>query len=227
MKILITSGATREPIDKVRFITNMSTGRTGAALAEVLSSLGNDVTYLHGEGAAVPKAKVCIENFKDFRDLDEKLKRNLSGQKIDVVIHAAAVSDYSVENVTHAGETLSTDKKLASRGSLVIKLSSNFKILNRIKNYSRDTNPKVVGFKLTYSDDVNVQIESIKKLFHEGNVDLVVHNDLMEMEKTKLHRFYIHNNAEKLWMCSGPQELAQLLHEWARSHREVQNDSHA
>jgi phosphopantothenoylcysteine synthetase/decarboxylase len=213
VNVLITSGATREPIDKVRFITNMSTGRTGAALADALSSLGHKVTYLHGEGAALPKNKTSAVAFKSFSDLDGKVKNLVEKSEFDVVIHAAAVSDYSIENVTQFGEFVSTDKKLDSKGSLELKLTPNYKILNRIKTYSSGREPMVIGFKLTYTDDPNVQEEAVEKLFNEGSVDLVVHNDLREMEEKKEHRFHIHNIFEKVETVSGPDALAKKLNE--------------
>ena len=63
MKILITSGATREPIDQVRFITNMSTGKTGASLAESFAKKGHDVTYLHGQGSHTPNVGVAAVEY--------------------------------------------------------------------------------------------------------------------------------------------------------------------
>ncbi|HEY0945944.1 MAG TPA: phosphopantothenoylcysteine decarboxylase, partial [Opitutaceae bacterium] len=48
MNILLTAGATREPIDDVRFLSNVSTGATGAALAESLAAAGHAVTLLRG-----------------------------------------------------------------------------------------------------------------------------------------------------------------------------------
>lgn len=211
MKVLITSGATREPIDKVRFITNMSTGRTGAALADAFSSNGHQVTYLHGEGAALPQGKNQTVSFKTFRDLDDKVKELVSKNQFDVVVHAAAVSDYSIENITQFGEVVNSDRKLDSKGSLELKLTPNYKILNRIKTYNTSHEPMVVGFKLTYTDDPRVQEEAIEKLFAEGSVDLVVHNDLREIEEKKEHRFHIHNIFEKVGTFSGPEALAKKL----------------
>jgi phosphopantothenoylcysteine decarboxylase/phosphopantothenate--cysteine ligase len=47
-KVVVTSGATREPIDSVRFISNLSSGRTGAMIAEALAARGFQVTHLSG-----------------------------------------------------------------------------------------------------------------------------------------------------------------------------------
>ncbi len=49
MKVVVTSGATREPIDSVRFISNLSSGRTGAAICEALTARGFQVTQVAGQ----------------------------------------------------------------------------------------------------------------------------------------------------------------------------------
>ena len=46
MKVIVTSGATREPIDSVRFISNLSSGRTGAMVAGALATRGFQVTHV-------------------------------------------------------------------------------------------------------------------------------------------------------------------------------------
>jgi phosphopantothenoylcysteine decarboxylase/phosphopantothenate--cysteine ligase len=212
MKILITAGATREPIDKVRFITNMSSGRTGAAMASTLQRLGHDVTYLHGEGAALPAEKIETLEFKSFRDLDQKISWLLKERPFDVVIHLAAVSDYSVESVASNGKILNTaEGKLASGAPLEIRLKPNHKILNRIKTYAGSHAPLVVGFKLTTTGDGELRSQAVEKLFHDGGVDLVVHNDLKDMEEQKQHQFHIYDKIRKVGDCVGAEALARRL----------------
>ena len=58
MKILVTAGATREPLDAVRYLSNVSTGATGAALAAALAARGHTVTLLRGTGAV--SVRVCF-----------------------------------------------------------------------------------------------------------------------------------------------------------------------
>jgi phosphopantothenoylcysteine synthetase/decarboxylase len=182
MKILITSGATREPIDSVRYITNMSSGRTGVALAEHLDKKGHEVWLLRGIGSAVPHGEIKSASFVDFFDLNEILKKILGEEKFGGVIHLAAVSDYSVDFVkagdeTHYGPVLG---KLDSVDSLDVRLKKNFKIIEKLKSYS--PRPlKVVGFKLTSGAGKNGWRGAVDKLYGSRQVDLVVHNDLEEM----------------------------------------------
>ena len=55
-KVLVTSGATREPIDSVRFISNLSSGRTGALICDALVARGIEVTHVHGVDSGRPRA---------------------------------------------------------------------------------------------------------------------------------------------------------------------------
>ena len=63
MKILITTGPTREPIDAVRFISNRSSGRMGVAIAKAAINAGHQVTILHGPGVDIQSVR---ENCKCF-----------------------------------------------------------------------------------------------------------------------------------------------------------------
>lgn len=216
MKLLVTSGATREPIDKVRFITNISSGRTGATIANTLIKLGNQVVYLHGQNAVLPE-EICERiGFSSFSDLDGKLRDLLRSKSFDGVVHLAAVSDYSVSEVMQKGVLLSNtqDSKIDSDAELKILLKPNLKILNRIKDYATKGNPVVIGFKLTSTPDQQEQKNAVKKIFHLGNVDFVVHNDLKQIENETEHKFQIHSASEHAtFTASGAGKLAQRLDE--------------
>ncbi|MDE6629067.1 MAG: bifunctional phosphopantothenoylcysteine decarboxylase/phosphopantothenate--cysteine ligase CoaBC, partial [Muribaculaceae bacterium] len=74
-KIIITSGPTREKIDPVRYISNFSTGKMGAALADRAAALGAQVTVISGPGAVLPAdprvAVIHFESAIDMLDADE------------------------------------------------------------------------------------------------------------------------------------------------------------
>ena len=76
MKVLVTSGATREPIDSVRFISNLSSGRTGAAICDALVARGIDVTHVHGVDSEVSIRVARREAFTDHASLDMALRRD-------------------------------------------------------------------------------------------------------------------------------------------------------
>jgi phosphopantothenoylcysteine decarboxylase/phosphopantothenate--cysteine ligase len=181
-KVLITAGATRESIDGVRFISNVSTGATGARLADLLNESGWDVSYLCGEGAKAPSLPVKIARFSDFQSLDHALRANLSQRDFDMVIHAAAVSDYSVDKVN--GHRPSKDSKLSSQGRLAVEFKENYKILPRLKEYSQNKNIVVIGFKLTVNETAEARFKIAAALLGQ-QVDAVVANDWTELTKDR------------------------------------------
>lgn len=167
-KVLITSGGTQEPIDDVRVISNKSTGTTGAFLADQFISAGFDVTYMHSETAKKPILSCTQICFSSFSDLDTKLSGCISENKFDLIIHAAAVSDYSVLQTTSGKINSDSD-------TLTLQLKRNPKLINKIKKISPTS--QLIGFKLTSSKDVSLIEKKISGLFEDANCDYVVHNE--------------------------------------------------
>lgn len=191
-KLLVTLGGTREKIDGVRSITNTSTGETGARLADGLARMGFEVTALCAESSLKPQATVATHLFTDHADLESKISLLLSQQRFDGVIHLAAVSDYRVVEIrTNIGIlTPSTEVKLPSQQQLTLVLQPTEKIVDRIKEVSKNPEIKVVAFKLTNSRDSSVRELAIEKLLASPGVDAVVHNDLYDINKnTGRHTF--------------------------------------
>lgn len=94
--VLITSGPTQEPIDDVRFLSNRSSGKMGAALAKAALLMGAEVTVVSGPvNAQLPlKAKVTrVRTAREMLDAAQKVV----GQA-DLVIGAAAVADFAIAN---------------------------------------------------------------------------------------------------------------------------------
>ena len=103
MKIVITAGGTSERIDDVRTITNSSTGSLGFAIGTAFAAEEKIETiyYLHGKRAVWPDdEKVVPIEIGGVMDLEDNLTKVLTENKIDAVIHAMAVSDYMVHQVT-------------------------------------------------------------------------------------------------------------------------------
>lgn len=104
MKILITAGGTSEKIDEVRCITNHSTGSMGRAVANAFLSdpFTEKIIYICGQAAAAPPEddKVTVQRITGVSELQSKLYEVLNREKLDVVIHCMAVSDYTVDAVT-------------------------------------------------------------------------------------------------------------------------------
>ncbi|MFA6583839.1 MAG: phosphopantothenoylcysteine decarboxylase [Elusimicrobiaceae bacterium] len=194
MKILITAGATREPIDGVRFITNFSTGKTGADMTDCFRQGGHGVLYLHGINACMPKRKGPSLCFEGFADLDGKLRLLLKKNRFDIIVHAAAVGDYSIRAIVIGNKACrpNTKVKIHSKNELVIKLKKNFKILNKLAIYASPRKPTIVGFKLTCrAESDEAKYSAPADLSLRPCVDVVVHNDLLDMRNGKrIFRFY-------------------------------------
>lgn len=95
-KVLMTAGPTIEHIDPVRAITNLSTGKTGTLLASELISAGAKVTLVYGPGNQIPTKGIKVINVTTSKEMFDATKKELK-KKLDIVIMAAAASDYTPE----------------------------------------------------------------------------------------------------------------------------------
>jgi len=103
MNILVTAGNTLTPIDRVRGITNIFTGRTGTRIALHCHQRGHVVTLVtsHAEVVAELRGSLAalverwtVLPYRTFDDLQERMEANFQRGGLDVVVHCAAVSDY-------------------------------------------------------------------------------------------------------------------------------------
>jgi phosphopantothenoylcysteine decarboxylase/phosphopantothenate--cysteine ligase len=218
MKVLITCGGTREPIDAARSITNISTGRTGRLLAEAFAARGCEVHCLRASGSELPPGKgLRLAEFSSFRDLDEALKKALAAEAFTAVIHLAAVSDSSPALIEAGGRTFRPGREAkldSSLPELRVTLKRNFKILDRIKAYAEaggNPAPLLIGFKLTSGATKARVLAKVRAL---SSADLVVHNDLYEIKKH--HIFHLYRNGARTEDCTGPKELAEKLYRFLK-----------
>jgi phosphopantothenoylcysteine decarboxylase / phosphopantothenate---cysteine ligase len=189
-RVLITSGGTEEPIDGVRSIGNFSTGRTGALLADAFASAGCEVTLLRARRAlAAENSAVRTEVFSSFADLEEGLRRLLAKERFDAVLHAAAVSDYSVAGLEVNGraEPALATGKLDSGRDVAIRLKPNPKLIDSLRAWSANPRIRVVAFKLTRGADAGVAQAAVDALFAHSRADFVVHNDLSKLDEATGH----------------------------------------
>jgi phosphopantothenoylcysteine decarboxylase/phosphopantothenate--cysteine ligase len=199
MNILLTAGATREPIDSVRFLSNISSGATGATLAERLAAAGHRVTLLHGESAVRPGAMsgVSCVVFGSTEQLGERLRAALGTGDFDVVIHAAAVSDYRPATVSEA--KLSSDA-----ASMTIQLVPTPKLLPQLRGWSPRP-VRVIGFKLTTGAGAAGRTAAVGKLLERGGVDVVVQNDTAELSDAGAGRTF------RLYRCGADDAAADVV----------------
>jgi len=164
-KILITAGPTEEPLDPVRFISNLSSGKMGYALARAAQRRGAQVILISGPTSlSVPPLERVIHvrtAVEMHRAVMEYFK------KADIIIKAAAVADYRPKN-------FSEEKIKKGAKSMILELEKNPDIIADVgKNKGRRI---LVGFAMeTENLLVNAQ-EKLKK----KNMDLIVANNLRE-----------------------------------------------
>lgn len=163
-RVLVTAGATREPIDSVRFITNRSSGAMGFALAEAARERGAQVTVI--------AANCFLERDPGIRYIDvcttEEMAEavNQEYQSSDMLIMAAAVADYKVS-------TGRTTGKLEREGKISLQLVPTGDIVSNLK---AGTNGRLkVGFSAEFGVENLVRARS--KL-NEKNLDMIVFNDI-------------------------------------------------
>ncbi|MBS3102950.1 bifunctional phosphopantothenoylcysteine decarboxylase/phosphopantothenate--cysteine ligase CoaBC [Candidatus Woesearchaeota archaeon] len=183
-KILVTAGATIEEIDPVRVITNKSSGKMGVYIAEEAFLRGADVTLVRGANAIEPKFPIRDIKVSSAEELFNEIKKNIKDK--DIMIHAAAVSDFEVNN--------KRDEKIKSGQELHLELTPTTKILENIKILEKQSfsgrrksktfsseikkNIFLVGFKAEYNVSEKVLVERAYNLLKDANADLMIANDV-------------------------------------------------
>lgn len=174
LKVLITCGATWTTIDDVRVISNISSGEMGHLIAQAFRSKKADVTVIEGPVThTLIDKKIKVIKYRFFDELARVLKQELL-KKYDIIVHAAAVSDFKV-----AGASKS---KISSDKSLNLKLVATPKLIKDIKRLSPGS--FLVGFKLESKLNQKNIYKMVKSLFVDAHCDLVVANTLKERKGT-------------------------------------------
>ncbi|MFB5637930.1 MAG: bifunctional phosphopantothenoylcysteine decarboxylase/phosphopantothenate--cysteine ligase CoaBC [Nitrosarchaeum sp.] len=167
-KVLMTAGPTVEYIDPVRIITNQSSGKTGVLLASELISSGAKVTLVYGPGIEKPPKGAKIIKISTNNEMLDVVKKELK-KKVDIVIMAAAISDYTPENP-------SKYKIKSNQNKIKISLKKTPKIIDQIKKYQKDV--FLVGFKAETNISKNKLIILSKEKIKKSNADMIVANDI-------------------------------------------------
>jgi phosphopantothenoylcysteine decarboxylase/phosphopantothenate--cysteine ligase len=167
-KVLITAGPTIEYIDPVRVITNQSTGKTGVLLASEFVSAGSKVTIIYGPGIESPPRGAKVIRVETSEEMSNAIKKEMK-QKFDIVILAAAVSDYTPEKPKRT--KLDSDLLRIS-----LKLKRVPKMINDVKKIQN--NVFLVGFKAEANVSKKDLIEKAREKITQSGCDLVIANDI-------------------------------------------------
>jgi len=189
-KVLMTAGPTIEYIDPVRVITNLSSGKTGTLLASELISAGAKVTLVYGQGNQTPSKGIKVINVTTSKEMFDATKKELK-KKFDIVIMAAAISDYTPENPSKS--KIKSDKK-----SLIIRLKKAPKIIDLVRKYQK--NALLVGFKAETNLTKIALIKSSQKKMKESGADIIVANDIGKkyQKNTDYNQVLILNNKKTI-----------------------------
>lgn len=206
LRVVITAGGTREPIDPVRFMGNHSTGKMGVALARAARDLGADTILVHAPLAVHPPGGVILEPVHTAQQMYAAVMEHLP--QTDVLIGAAAVADYR--------PTTSADTKLKKMpGQQIISLERTPDILKAVgeqRGPDRQRPQLVIGFAAETNDlEVNAQGKLEGK-----NLDLIVLNDVaaphsgFAVDTNKVILFERNGNQED-WPLMSKEEVAQAI----------------
>jgi phosphopantothenoylcysteine decarboxylase/phosphopantothenate--cysteine ligase len=194
LRILVTAGATLEPLDPVRYMSNRSSGKMGYALARAASMRGAKVTLVSGPTALKPPRDVALSRVKTAEEMRRVVLAEC--QQYDVIIKAAAVLDWRPK------ETAAHKIKKGS-GVQTLELVENPDILAELGCSRGNRRCVLVGFAAETQDLVANAQEKLKK----KNLDLIVVNDVSREDAG----FEADTNAVKIVYRDGPMEELPLM----------------
>lgn len=209
MKILVTAGNTQAPIDRVRCITNVFSGRTGAQIAARAFERGHCVVLLTSHPETLDSISTSrertnpewrVRTYRTFDDLDSAMCEEIGSGRYDVVIHAAAVSDYRSAGVFELAPGTTFDpnelgwdsterphlidaaagKVKSSHPELWLRLIPTPKLVDKIRPVWGFTGT-LVKFKLEVGLSETELIERAERARSHSGADLIVANTLEEM----------------------------------------------
>jgi phosphopantothenoylcysteine decarboxylase/phosphopantothenate--cysteine ligase len=165
MRVLVTAGPTREPLDPVRYLTNRSSGKMGYALARAFAQAGHPVLLISGPTSIPIPEDVDFLPVETAADMYTAVSRHIG--RMDVAVFAAAVADYTPAKVS--------EQKLKKTGeSLTLELVRTPDILGGAR--ANGFTGTLVGFA---AETENLEANAREKLAKKG-CDLVIANDVSQ-----------------------------------------------
>ena len=194
LNVLVTAGATVEPIDSVRYITNRSTGKMGYALARAARRRDASVTIVSGPTTLTPPYGVKFCGIKTAEEMREAVFENRAD--CDVIIKAAAVSDYrprrSFQHKIKKGED-----------DISLELIKTPDILAQLGKAKKKAPCILVGF----AAETENLLENARGKLKEKNLDMIVANDVSRDDAG----FGTDTNAVKIIYADGRVEDSPLM----------------
>jgi phosphopantothenoylcysteine decarboxylase/phosphopantothenate--cysteine ligase len=167
VRVLVTAGGTREPIDTVRFLGNRSSGKMGFAVARRAAQRGADVVLVSGPSALATPPGVERVDVGSALEMRDAVRREFA--RADVVVKAAAVADFRPATVS---ERKIRKEDLAEGAGIALELVRNPDILAEL---CREKGSRVIVGFAAESEDV---IEAARRKIARKGCDLLVANDV-------------------------------------------------
>lgn len=164
INVLVTAGPTIEKIDPVRYITNHSSGKMGYAIAEIATKRGANVLLVSGHTHIEQPLFTNVLEVESANDMYNAIIENMD--KYDIIIKAAAVADYTVQNTSDEKIKKNDDK-------LNLELIKTKDILKTIGE-KRKNNQIICGFSM----ETNNLIENSKKKLTSKKCNMIIANNL-------------------------------------------------
>lgn len=166
VKVLVSAGPTREPIDPVRYITNHSTGKMGYAIAKHCMRRGAKVTLVAGQTNLPRPMFMEVVEIETAAEMFESIKKVYQEQ--DIIIKSAAVADYRPT-------TIASEKIKKKEGDMSIPLERTTDILGFLGQEKREGQ-----FLCGFSMETQNMLENSKQKLMKKNLDMIVANNLKQ-----------------------------------------------
>ena len=198
VRVLVTAGGTREPIDSVRFVGNRSSGKMGLAVAREAARMGAEVKVVAANVERVEPGVswVAVETFGELREEVGRLAR-----EADALVMAAAVSDFT--------PAAPVGGKIRRGERVTLELEATEDILKEVRGKNPDL--FMVGFAATHGDPVGDAREKLRS----KSIDLVVGNDVSRpgigFGSDENEVYVVGRDEEKFVPQAGKEEVARVI----------------
>lgn len=204
MRILVTGGPTREPIDPVRFISNASSGKMGYAVAAAGIDSGHDVRLVSGPVHITPPECVHVIDVVTTGEMADAVLSNI--EWCDALVMAAAPADWRPGIVSE--EKLKKDKMPSS-----LSLESTPDILQLVKGMKAGR--VFVGFAV----ETSALAENAARKLREKHLDLVVANDVSSIASDISKVLFVTNCGVREFPVMSKHNVAVEIIKWLESRR--------
>ncbi len=207
-KIVVTAGGTQEPIDPVRVITNLSSGKQGYALVQAALDLGADVTLISAPTHLTPPLGARLVSVNQAEQMRQAVMQEISDAQ--ALVMAAAVADFTPAHPSN--EKIKKNEPLNE-----IKLVPTPDILKEVSVYKKEKklDLKIVGFA---AESQNLQENAARKMSEKG-MDLIAANDISQPQVG----FGFDTNQVLLIFADGSTEQLPMLSKIEAAERIIQH----